>query len=271
MTANILIFDSGVGGLSILTEIRQRCAGLNLHYLMDNHAFPYGTKADNYLIRRILDVCQSAVAELQPDILVIACNTASTLALAELRKQLSIPVVGVVPAIKVAAELAPNGHIGLLATPATVHRTYTDQLIQDFAQGCEVRRMGSSALVQWAEDFICQATPPQTAELQQHLQAWLSTPPPLSHVVLGCTHFPLLKSFLAQLWPQVHWIDSGEAIARRVETLLGQKACALKNAPPAPLYLYWTAHFAPPAGVLAYLNQLGHASAQGILAVETSA
>ena len=148
MTANILIFDSGVGGLSILTEIRQRCAGLNLHYLMDNHAFPYGTKADNYLIRRILDVCQSAVAELQPDILVIACNTASTLALAELRKQLSIPVVGVVPAIKVAAELAPNGHIGLLATPATVHRTYTDQLIQDFAQGCEVQHMGSSALVQ---------------------------------------------------------------------------------------------------------------------------
>ena len=80
---------------------------------MDNHAFPYGTKADDYLIRRILDVCQSAVAELQPDILVIACNTASTLALAELRKQLSIPVVGVVPAIKVATMLAPNGHIGL--------------------------------------------------------------------------------------------------------------------------------------------------------------
>lgn len=267
MSTTILVFDSGVGGLSIVKEIRHRLPNLNLHYLMDNHAFPYGTKADDYLVRRILSVCLSAVAELKPDLLVIACNTASTLALGELRKRLSLPVIGVVPAIKMAAEQAKDGQIGLLATPATVHRPYTDTLIRDFAANVSVRRLGSGELVRIAEDYICQGLTPDSQQLTNLLQDWLSTPSYLSHVVLGCTHFPLLKPFLMALWPQVQWVDSGEAIARRTESLLGTPSAAL-NASPAPLHLYWTAELPPQRGVLNYLATLGPAQAEGRLDVQ---
>src|SRR5690606_18771890 len=105
-------------------------------------------KTDDFLIPRILRVCTQAINQLHPDLLVVACNTASTLALEQLRQQLPIPVVGVVPAIKVAAAQAEAVHIGLLATPATVRRPYTDQLIQEFGQGKSIQKFGSSALVE---------------------------------------------------------------------------------------------------------------------------
>lgn len=254
---NLLVFDSGVGGLSVLTEIRQLLPSLELHYLMDNAAFPYGTKADDFLKARVLKVCAQAIAELNPDLLVVACNTASTLALDALRQQLNIPVVGVVPAIKVAAQLSTQRIIGLLATGATVNRSYTNKLIQDFAADCEVRRFGSAKLVQWAENWIDKQQQP--TELFEHLNPWLSSSPELTHVVLGCTHFPLLKPQLCQLWPHITWVDSGAAIAKRVEFLLGKQA----TNSPAPLHLHWTANFAPAAGVIHYLQQLGEADEQG--------
>lgn len=266
MSANILIFDSGVGGLSILNEIRQQLPGASLHYLMDNAAFPYGTKADAFLTPRILNVCTQAVRELQPDLLVIACNTASTLALPALRQRLSIPVVGVVPAIKVAAAQAVEGQIGLLATPATVNRRYTDDLIREFAPGREVARFGSSLLVQLAEDWIAAATAPDG--LLQHLQNWLAGPPALTHVVLGCTHFPLLRPWLQQQWPHIHWIDSGAAIARRVITLLGERAAPLQQSTAQPLSLYWTDPHNTPEGVLHFARRQYGLDQHGVLAVE---
>ncbi len=265
MSANVLIFDSGVGGLSIVSEIRQLLPGLPLQYLMDSAAFPYGTKADDFLIQRILSVCTSAVRELNPDILVVACNTASTLALPALRQQLQRPVVGVVPAIKVAAGLSSSGQIGLLATPATVNRPYTDDLIREFAPHCEVRRFGSRELVQWAEDFI--ATGTEATGLQAHLHNWLYQPHPLSHVVLGCTHFPLLKPQLQQLFPDIGWVDSGAAIARRVATLLGNQAERLQQADSAPIGCFWTGSQPPAPGVLHYLQQLGLPGDHGQLQV----
>jgi glutamate racemase len=217
--APVLVFDSGVGGLSVAAEIRRRLPGLPLQYLMDREGFPYGNKDDTTLIERVVRVCSNVVAAQQPRMLVVACNTASTLTLPALRATLDIPVVGVVPALKVAAAASATGRIGLLATPATVNRSYTDQLIRDFAAGCEVRRLGSGELVQWAEDWVACGREPDG--LFDHLNDWLSQPEPLSHVVLGCTHFPLLRPMLERLWPGIGWVDSGEAIARRVEQLLG--------------------------------------------------
>lgn len=217
----VLVFDSGVGGLSVAAEMRRRLPGLPLNYLMDSAGFPYGNKDDVTLIERVVSVCVAAVNEQRPRLLVVACNTASTLALPALRAALDIPVVGVVPALKVAAAASSSGRIGLLATPATVNRSYTDNLVRDFAAGCDVRRFGSVELVQWAEDWISFGREP--LGLFEHLNSWLMQPQPVSHVVLGCTHFPLLRPMLEQLWPTICWVDSGEAIARRVAQLVGEQ------------------------------------------------
>lgn len=266
MTTSLLIFDSGVGGLSIFQEVRAKLPNLSIHYLMDNAAFPYGNKADDFLIERILAVCTQAVAELQPSMLVIACNTASTLALKELRQALDIPVVGVVPAIKTAATLTTTGSIGLLATAATVNRSYTDQLIHDFAHDCTVSKFGSANLVEWAENWLLHKQPVCLEDLQLHLQQWLTQDPNLQYVVLGCTHFPLLRPYLEQLWPQIHWIDSGEAIARRVQQLLGSympSAQCLTN-------LYWTDEHSCPVGVADYLQQSFTLNQQQALPIRTA-
>lgn len=252
MNPSILIFDSGVGGLSILKEIRQRVPGADLHYLMDNAFFPYGVKPDDLLIERILRVCVNATDVLNPDLLVVACNTASTLALHQLRTHLRIPVVGVVPAIKVAAEQTSTGHIGLLATAATVNRSYTDQLVGDFASHCDVHRFGSSELVQWAEDYLRIGQLPES--LYDHLQGWVGTHPEMSHIVLGCTHFPLLRNEFERLWPGISWIDSGSAIARRVESLLAGRGL---EGLPAPLCCYWTGEESGALGAMNFLRQLG--------------
>lgn len=264
MTNKVLIFDSGVGGLSILSEVQQQQPHLNLCYLMDNAAFPYGTKDDDFLTHRIIEVCMQAVTELQPDILVIACNTASTLALPQLRQQLSIPVVGVVPAIKTAAALSQNNTIGLLATPATVTRPYTDNLIKEFAPHCKVHKLGSTELVCWAENYINIGELPTNEQLYNHLQPWLDAGDFIHHVVLGCTHFPLLGAQLKQLWPSVHWIDSGNAIALRVASLL-PKPANTNAAMIGALNLFWTDAKASPSGAANYLNLLGTLNEQRVL------
>lgn len=215
MSGPILIFDSGVGGLSVVKALREQMPGAPLAYVCDNAALPYGTKPDVWLVNRIVDVCRAAVAASGARVLVIACNTASTLALDALRAALSIPVVGTVPAIKPAAALSRSGVIGLLATSATVTRPYTDNLIRDFAGHCTVVRVAADGLVDQAERLLA-GEPVDDAVLEAGL-APLWRAPTLDTVVLGCTHFPLLRDLLDARAPRpVQWVDSGSAIARRV-------------------------------------------------------
>ncbi|MEP5284585.1 MAG: glutamate racemase [Alloalcanivorax venustensis] len=215
MSGPILIFDSGVGGLSVVKALREQVPGAPLAYVCDNAALPYGTKADAWLVRRIVQVCRAAVAASGARVLVVACNTASTLALDALRAQLSVPVVGTVPAIKPAAALSRSGVIGLLATSATVTRPYTDKLIHDFAGHCTVVRVAADGLVDQAERLLA-GEPVDDAVLEAGL-APLWRAPTLDTVVLGCTHFPLLRDLLNARAPRpVQWVDSGSAIARRV-------------------------------------------------------
>ena len=150
----VLVFDSGVGGLSVAQEIQQRLPQISLVYASDNAFFPYGTKGEAELIARVDQVIDALLARYPADILVIACNTASTLTLPHLRSKLSLPIVGVVPAIKPAALMSKSGVIGLLATPATVARPYTHELIREYATNCQVISLGSSALVQIAEQKL---------------------------------------------------------------------------------------------------------------------
>ena len=253
--SRVLVFDSGVGGLSVLSAIQEQLPHLSLSYLMDTAAFPYGIREDEWLQSRILAVCKAAVDQYQPQLLVVGCNTASTLALATLREHIDIPIVGVVPAIKVAAGLSKSRHIGLLATPATVNGQYTQHLINDFAADCQVQRFGSPLLVQMAEDWITQGQSPDA--LYEHLTPWLQNAPDMSHIVLGCTHFPLLRPQLERLWPERCWIDSGNAIARRVASLL-TPASVVNDAEPPSRQLIYTGE-QPSTKLLEYLqNQRVH-------------
>ena len=215
----VLVFDSGVGGLSVLAAVRARAPGCEFLFACDNAAFPYGTKDEAELVERVDRVLHRLVRHEQPDVLVVACNTASTVALPRLRARLPHPVVGVVPAIKPAAALSATRVIGLLGTPGTVNRAYTRQLIADFAADCEVIPVGSARLVEIAEQAL-RGTAPDLGEVRAILEP-LFAHPALDTLVLACTHFPLLADVLAAAAPRpVQWVDSGDAIARRVLTLV---------------------------------------------------
>jgi glutamate racemase len=251
--APIIVFDSGVGGLSIVEPIRRLCPTQPIHYLADNAMFPYGQLDEVTLIERTTSLISQCCEKTAAQLVVIACNSASTLSLPPLRQILSIPVVGVVPAIKPAAAISSSKVIGLLATEGTVSRRYTDQLIEDFAQDCEVIRVGSSKLVALIEQKlrgdIC-----HQAEFDEILTPLREHPgwEKLDTVVLACTHFPLAKQELQDAAPEVvHWIDSGDAIARRVAQLLENSTDKRINQSRPQ-----TAFFTAPETVNAHLQQI---------------
>ena len=221
--ARVLVFDSGVGGLSIVRELRRRLPEVALDYLVDNAFSPYGTKDNQALKDRIPGLLKVAVERTGADLLVVACNTASTTALSELRDTLEIPVVGTVPAIKPAAEKSKSGVIGVLATPATIKSKAMHDLIRDHARGCHVVTCGSMALVRLAEAKLRGHFLPD-AVLQQAIAPLFreDAARSIDHVVLGCTHFPLLREELERIASStIAWFDSGSAIAARVATILG--------------------------------------------------
>ncbi len=218
----ILVFDSGVGGLSILEALRQGPGGCDFIYASDNAAFPYGLKTQSFLIERVDNVLKTLIDQTQANIIVVACNTASTVVLSSIRDHFKIPVVGVVPAIKPAAALSSTGMIGLLGTPGTVDRDYTQTLIQDFADDCEVIKVGSSRLVEIAEQSL-RGIPPDKIEIGEIL-APLFADDKLDTIVLACTHFPLIIQALKDASPrELNWVDSADAIARRVESLIAKR------------------------------------------------
>lgn len=219
----ILIFDSGVGGLSVLHEIRRIKAQVPVTYVADNAFFPYGERTESELIERLPDLMKTLSDQYHPGVIVIACNTASTIALEEVRAAVSVPVVGTVPAIKPAALQTTSGVIGLLGTPGTVERLYTDELIADYAPDVHVVRHGSLELVHLAEEKLrggdvhandVEAVLTKLTDGERGSE--------MDTLVLACTHFPLLRDEISQiLSPQIKVIDSGEAIARRTLEQLG--------------------------------------------------
>lgn len=239
----LLIFDSGVGGLSIFNAVRARLPALAIDYVSDNAAFPYGTKPEAELVQRVSLVLHALEKKLAPDLMVVACNTASTVALPKIRDSLDTGVVGVVPAIKPAAERSRSKVIGLLATPGTVARDYTRQLIEEFAVHCEVISVGSSELVELAEAKLYGDKVP-TGQIASILAPFAEHPlaAKLDITILGCTHFPLLLEELkAAFFKPVEWIDSGAAIAARVDSLLKLEPAAGREQPNTRYNAYFTA------------------------------
>ncbi|WP_438765723.1 glutamate racemase [Kushneria sp. TE3] len=220
-TGAVWLLDSGIGGLTISRAIRRRLPGLVQHYLADSAAFPYGDLSGDALIERVCDLISRVVAHCPVDAVVIACNTASTVVLPALRERLSVPVVGVVPAIRPAAAASASGVIGVLATPGTVRSAHVATLIERFAGHCRVLTVGAPNLAALAEQYWYDGTLDRQALARElaplRAAEWRS----LDQLVLGCTHYPLLREVIAaQLGDHVSLIDSGDAVARRLEAVL---------------------------------------------------
>jgi len=214
----ILVFDSGIGGLTVLREARVLMPERGFVYVADDTAFPYGSWEEGALQSRILSLFEKLLAEHQPEICVIACNTAFTLAGAALRKKFpDMTFVGTVPAIKPAAERTRSGLVSVLATPGTVRRAYTRDLIQSFAAQCHVRLVGSENLARMAESYIRGEPISDDAVAAEIAPCFVEKDGKKTDiVVLACTHYPFMANLFRRLapWP-VDWLDPAEAIARQ--------------------------------------------------------
>ncbi len=218
----ILVFDSGLGGLTVYREIAAARPGADFIYVADDAAFPYGAMAEPALVARVVTLMDELIAAHRPDLIVIACNTASTIVLPDLRKKISLPFVGTVPAIKPACANSVSRHIAVLGTEATIAREYTRALIRDYAGDCQVTLVGSKTLATYAEAELAGTPVSDQAISAEIAPCFRDDGARTDTVVLACTHYPLLIDRLRRLapWP-VSFLDPAPAIARRAGDLLG--------------------------------------------------
>jgi glutamate racemase len=215
---NLLVFDSGIGGLGVAEQIRRLQPAASLTYLMDNGFYPYGEKPDAMLIERILHVIGAGIGTAKPDAVVIACNTASTIALGHLRQTFALPFIGCVPPIKPAAAASLSKNIGLLATPATIRRPYLQDLIEKFAGDCIVHSLGTPLLADLAEQKF-RGAPVDLAILEAAIAPLFAQSAAIDAIALGCTHYSFLLAELSQLHPGVSWFDPALPVARQVQKI----------------------------------------------------
>jgi len=224
-SAPTLLFDSGVGGLTVLAELRKALPQAPVIYAADIAGLPYGTKSEAEIAARVAGLLGRMAERYHPRLICIACNTASTIALGMVREVLEIPIVGTVPAIKPAAEMTRNGTIGLLGTEATIRQSYVDRLEAEFAQGKHLLRHAAPGLVEAAEAKL-RGKHFDPALVTSAVEALRAMPggAEIDTVVLACTHFPLLVEELAAAFgPKVQLVHGAAGIARRIAHLtLGQ-------------------------------------------------
>lgn len=260
----ILVFDSGVGGLTVLAEVMRLRNDARYLFVADDAGFPYGRLSEDAVVARVNKVMQRLVADFAPDIAVIACNTASTLVLPHLRAAYpEIPFVGTVPAIKPAATASHSQMISVLATPGTVTRDYTHDLVRNYAAHCDVTLVGSTQLAGLAEAYMKGEKVDDDAITAEIAPCFVTKDGKQTDcIVLACTHYPLLLDSFARLalWP-VEWIDPAEAIARRVDHVLSedlglphQNGAAPAEGPHAALF---TSGTEPSIALKTALNQRG--------------
>jgi glutamate racemase len=217
----VLLFDSGVGGLSVLDAVRAPLPTAPIVYVADSGGFPYGIKSEAEIAARVPALLGRLAERYRPRLIVIACNTASTIALAVVRAALDLPIVGTVPAIRPAALLSATRAIGVLGTEATIRQPYVDRLAAEFAGDCTVVRHGAARLVELAEAEL-RGQPGTDADYRAVLAGLLDQPggEVIDTVVLACTHFPLVADRLAAVAPRpLQFVHGADGIARRVAFL----------------------------------------------------
>jgi glutamate racemase len=256
VTTTILVFDSGLGGLTVFREVVKARPDARYVYVADDAFFPYGGHGEAELVARVGALMGELIATHRPDLIVIACNTASTLVLPHLRARFSVPFVGTVPAIKPACARSVTKRVTVLGTQATVSREYTRALIRDFANGSDVALIGSAQLAGYAEAELHGAAVADALIARELAPCFVDEGGRRTDtVVLACTHYPLLLDRLEQLapWP-VAFIDPAPAIARRVVDLSGPKASA---GAPSPADIIFTSGRPPSAALAVALARFG--------------
>ena len=221
----ILVFDSGLGGLTVQREIAKARPDARYIYVADDAFFPYGQHSEQALVDRVVPLMGELIAAHRPDMVVIACNTASTIVLSHLRAAHGVPFVGTVPAIKPACAGSLTKRVSVLGTSGTVKREYTQTLIREFGGGCIVTLVGSANLASLAESALSGSGGITDTDIFNEIAPCFiqdAAGARTDTVVLACTHYPLLLDELTRLapWPVV-WIDPAPAIARRVVGLIG--------------------------------------------------
>jgi glutamate racemase len=260
----ILVFDSGLGGLTVFAEVALLRPAAEFIYAADDAGFPYGALPEAALAPRVLAVMQRLIAGYAPDIVVIACNTASTLVLPHLRARFpQLPFIGTVPAIKPAAIQSRSKLISVLATPGTVARDYTRDLVRTYAADCGVTLVGSSSLASLAEAYMQGDAPSDAAILREIAPAFVEADGRRTDcVVLACTHYPLLIEHFERLapWP-VNWIDPAPAIARRTDHVLsedlGRRPNSIESPSPGPNCAIFTGASTPGLQLIEALRRRG--------------
>ena len=239
----ILVFDSGLGGLTVFREIVKARPDAAYTYVADDVFFPYGHHTEGEIISRVVPLVGDLIRTHAPDVMVIACNTLSTLVMTHLRDAYTVPFVGTVPAIKPACAASRSKRVSVLGTKGTVRREYTQALIRDFAQGCDVTLVGAADLASLAEAALNGEAISDAAIAAEIAPCFVDGAARTDTVVLACTHYPLLLDRLAALapWP-VDWIDPAPAIARRTADLMSKVS---RGDSAAPAQFIFTSGAAP--------------------------
>lgn len=255
----ILIFDSGLGGLTVFREVVAARPDADYLYVADDAAFPYGRLSEDALVARVIEVMARMIAQFDPQIVIVACNTASTLALPPLRARWpQIGFVGTVPAVKPAAAATRSGLVSVLATPGTVSRDYTRRLIEEYAADCAVTLVGSTRLAGLAEDAMRGQGLDEAAIASEIAPCFVAQDGRRTDVVaLACTHYPLLLDAFRRLapWP-VTWIDPAPAIARRAAQVAAMQGLAPRDGAGRRAASFTSGRTAAPA-LVAFLERLG--------------
>lgn len=221
--APIAFIDSGVGGLPYLQWVKEKLPRENFIYFADRKNFPYGEKTKEEIVNIVLHVVRSLHNGNKPKMLVIACNTASVTSLDAVRDAFDIPVIGVVPAVKPAAEISNNRRIGVLATERTVRGMYLQDLIDKFASSCHIEKVGAGGIVRFVENSYFNATMDEKVSIiEESVNQFLEAD--VDVVVLGCTHFIYLTDLLKKkLGKFVQVIDSRDGVGNQVIKVLKEK------------------------------------------------
>jgi glutamate racemase len=259
----ILVFDSGLGGLTVFREVVKVRPDAHFVYVADDAFFPYSSHGEAELVDRVVVLMGDLIERQRPDLIVIACNTASTLVLPHLRARFSVPFIGTVPAIKPACAASVTKRVSVLGTEATVSREYTRALIRDFANGSDVTLVGSARLAGYAEAEL-NGTPVEDSAIEREVAPCFveESGRRTDMIVLACTHYPLLLDRFNRLapWP-VSFLDPAPAIARRVTDLIGAKTGLDVR---SPAKIAFTSGHAPSPALATALSGFGFEAARGI-------
>ena len=274
----ILVFDSGIGGLSVLREARMLMHDHQFVYIGDDAGFPYGDWDGLALTERMVGLFETLIADYQPQLAIVACNTASTLIMPALRSRFELPFVGIVPAIKPAAERTASGMITVLATPGTIQRPYTQELVKQFASHRHVTLVGATRLARLAEEHM-QGQQIDTELLRAEIApCFVEREGKRTDIItLGCTHYPFLVNEMRKLapWP-VDWLDPAEAVARQARAVLAQTAaeCSSVGGETVPRQhdIALMTSGSPPSPIVRLLEGLGlHVTAHSFPTLEPQA